>query len=77
MCYSIEVDKQITQKTIMAKILNQDFYTLDEDIQIKIREFGEALFPDLDDQVNFPISLNDLRDLYEDSLNNANETKIK
>jgi hypothetical protein len=50
-----------------TKVLDQDFHDLDEDMQIRIREFGETLFPDLDDQEDFPISLNDLRDRYESS----------
>jgi hypothetical protein len=50
-----------------TKVLEQDFHDLDQDMQIRIREFGEKIFPDLDHEQDFPISLNDLRDRYEDS----------
>ena len=52
-----------------TKVLDQDFHDLDQDMQIRIREFGEKLFPNLADDEDFPISLNDLRDRYEDSWN--------
>ena len=50
-----------------TKVLDQDFHDLDQDMQIRIREFGEKLFPNLADDEDFPISLNDLRDRYEAS----------
>lgn len=50
-----------------TKILSEDFWDLDDDMQIRIRDFGERIFPDLDDQDDFPISLNELRDRYEES----------
>lgn len=59
-----------------TKVLDKDFHDLDEDMQIRIREFGEKLFPDLDDQEDFPISLNDLRDRYEDSWD-SEETELE
>lgn len=59
-----------------TKVLTEDFSNLDEDMQIRIREFGEILFPDLDDQEDFPITLNDLRDRYEDSWN-SEETELE
>ena len=49
-----------------TKVLHEDFHDLDEDMQLRIRDFGEKLFPALDDNEDFPISLNDLRDRYED-----------
>lgn len=50
-----------------TKILDRDFHDLDDDMQVRIREFGETLFPDLADDQDFPISLNELRDRYEES----------
>jgi hypothetical protein len=50
-----------------TKVLEADFSDLDEDMQVRIRGFGKQLFPDLDDDEDFPISLNDLRDRYEES----------
>lgn len=50
-----------------TKVLDRDFHDLDQDMQIRIREFGEKLYPDLADDEDFPISLNELRDRYEES----------
>jgi hypothetical protein len=50
-----------------TKVLDQDFHDLDDDMQVRIREFGESLFPNLAEDQDFPISLNDLRDRYEES----------
>ena len=45
------------------------FSQLDSDTQILVREFGEGLYPDLDDQSDFPVSLDDLTSLYFASIN--------
>lgn len=59
-----------------TKILSEDFWDLDDDMQIRIRNFGEKIFPNLGDQDDFPISLNELRDRYEESWE-SEETKAE
>lgn len=48
-------------------ITGTSFYELDEDMQIRIREWAEDKYKLSDPEENFPVSLNQLVDDYETS----------
>lgn len=50
-----------------GQIIPHRFAELDEDMQIRVREFAEDKYPNLDDQADFPESLDDLAEMYENT----------